>query len=154
MVNGIPDVLQSKSSSPSSSSAVQVGTLHHFLIKRGALLPISVLNIVKGHHLQLSTLPRLFCNFHWFNIKVPLIFTASTLRPLRLIILLSSKKCRTFQPRGQLNHHLVLLVSIPMCLWSLSIQVVCILFSILSDLIAKDALSFRMPTIKQVRQLI
>ena len=68
--DGIPDVLQSLTSSPSSVSLVQVGTLPKFLYQwRSITSNRFVLNIVKGHHLQLRCYPLLFHDFRWFNIK-------------------------------------------------------------------------------------
>ena len=53
-----------------SSSIVQVGTLTNILDQwRGITLNRFVLNMVEGHHLQLSCDPPLFYNFRQFNIK-------------------------------------------------------------------------------------
>ena len=50
--DSIPEVLQSLTSSPSSSLVVQVGTLPKFLINGEILLPNRcMLNMVEGHHL-------------------------------------------------------------------------------------------------------
>ena len=67
----IPDVLQfTTSSSSSTSSVVQVGALPKFLDQwRSITSNRFMLNMVKGHHLQLRSCPSLFCNFKWFNIK-------------------------------------------------------------------------------------
>ena len=68
---GIPVVLQSITSSPLSSSVVQVGTLPKFLDQwRSIRCNRCVLNMVKGHYLQLRYFPPLFYNFEQFNIKV------------------------------------------------------------------------------------
>ena len=62
-------VLQSTSSSPSSSHVVQVHTLPKILDHWGSLtFNRFVLNIVKVHHPQLMWNPPLFHNFKWFNI--------------------------------------------------------------------------------------
>ena len=67
-LDGIPDVIQSATSS--SLFVVQACTLPNFLDQwRKITSNRFVLNIVKGHHLQLSYHPPLFCNFKWFNIK-------------------------------------------------------------------------------------
>ena len=69
MGDGIPDVLQC-TTSPFSSSFVKVGTLSKFLDKwRSITFNRFVLNMVKGHHLQLRSCPPLFHNFKWFNMK-------------------------------------------------------------------------------------
>ena len=64
----IPDVSQSSFSS--SSSVVWVVTLPKFLDQWGSIISNSfVLNIVKGHHLELRYHPLLFHNFRWLTIK-------------------------------------------------------------------------------------
>ena len=61
----VPDVSQSSS----SSSVVRVGTLPKFLDQWKSITSNRfVLNMVKGHHLQLRCCSPLFCNFGWFNI--------------------------------------------------------------------------------------
>ena len=109
-----------------NSSIVQVGTLPHFLIIERALLPIG-LCLILFKATTSSLVPNLCCS---------IILTSLTWRLLWFIILLSRRKCRSFQPRGQLNHQMVVLVCIPMCLWSLSIWLVYVIFLILSDLIS------------------
>ena len=70
MENDIPNHGQSTASSASSSSAAQVGTLPIFLDQGSSIASYRfVLNMVKGHHLQLRAQPQLFCNFQQFNIK-------------------------------------------------------------------------------------
>ena len=60
-------VLQSISSSQSSLSVVQVGTLCQFLDQFGSItFNTFVLNTDKGHHLQFRYHLPLFCNFKWF----------------------------------------------------------------------------------------
>ena len=71
--DGIHDVLLSIVSLTSSLSVVKVGTLSHFFNPwRSITSNRFVLNMVKGHHLQLRTWPPLFHKFHWFNIKAAL----------------------------------------------------------------------------------
>ena len=54
MGDSVPDVLQSTTSSPSSSSVVQIGTLPNILDQwRSITSDRLVHNVVKGHHLQL-----------------------------------------------------------------------------------------------------
>ena len=68
MGKGIPDM--SLTSSPSSSSVVQVGTLPKSLDQWRSITSIRfVLTMVKGHHLQLRCHPPLFHDIRWFNIK-------------------------------------------------------------------------------------
>ena len=70
MGNGISDVLQSLTSSSSSSSTVQPGALPRFLGQwRSITFKRCVLNMVEGHHLYLRSCSLLFHNFKWFNIK-------------------------------------------------------------------------------------
>ena len=58
----LPDVLQSTSSSPSSSSVVMVGTLPQSMdLWKSITTNCFVLNMVKGHHLLL------FCTLKRFN---------------------------------------------------------------------------------------
>ena len=62
----IPDVLQSSL----FSSIVQVSIIPVFLDQwRSITFNRFVLNMVKGHHLELRCCPPLFHNFRWFNIK-------------------------------------------------------------------------------------
>ena len=69
----IPDVPQPSTSSSSSSSTYapfQVGMLFKFLDQwRSITSNRFVLNMVRGHHLQLRSCPPLFCNFWHFNVK-------------------------------------------------------------------------------------
>ena len=66
--DGIPDLLQSITSSTSSSCVVQVGTLPKFLDQwRSITSNKFVLNMVKGHHLQLKHHPLSFYNLKQFN---------------------------------------------------------------------------------------
>ena len=63
-----------QSSSSSSSSVLQVGTLSKFPDQwRYITLNKFILNMVKAHHLQLRCHPLLFYNFRWFDIKVDLL---------------------------------------------------------------------------------
>ena len=67
--HGIPDVLQSTTSS-SSSSVVQSWTLPQFSDQwRSITSNWLVFNMVKDHHLQLRSCPPLFCNFKELNTK-------------------------------------------------------------------------------------
>ena len=71
---GTPDVLQSSTSSSSSSTSApfQVGMLFKFLDQwRSITSNRFVLNMVQGHHLQLRSHSPLFRNFWHFNVKVP-----------------------------------------------------------------------------------
>ena len=72
---GTPDVSQpsaSSSSSSSTSAPFQAGMLFKFLDQwRSITSNMFVLNMVRGHHLQLRSHPPLFCNFRHFNVKVP-----------------------------------------------------------------------------------
>ena len=74
MGNNVPDVLHSTSSSASSSSAVKVVTLPHFLDQwRRITSNRCVLNLVEGHHLQLRAMPPLVHNLQQFNFKLPMV---------------------------------------------------------------------------------
>ena len=54
----------------SSSSVVEAGKLPNFLDQcRSSTSSRLMLNMVKGHHLQIRCHPPLLCNFKWFNIK-------------------------------------------------------------------------------------
>ena len=67
MGDGIPDVLQSSTSSPSPSFIVQVSTLSKFLDQwRSITSNRFVLNVLKGHHLQHR------CCLPQFNIRAAL----------------------------------------------------------------------------------
>ena len=70
-----PDVSQpstSSSSSSSTSAPFQVGIFFKFLDQwRSITSNRFVLNMVRGHHLQLRSRPTLFHNFQHFNVKVP-----------------------------------------------------------------------------------
>ena len=86
MGNDVPDVLQSTTSSPSSPSLVQVGTLKKFLDQwRRITSNRFVLNMVEGHHLQLM------CHLHY-----SMILNALTSRLLWLNIPLSRRSLMTF----------------------------------------------------------
>ena len=66
-----PDVSQSSASSSSSSAVFQVGMLFKFFNQWTSITSNRyVLNMVWGHHLQLWSCPPLFCNFWQFNVKV------------------------------------------------------------------------------------
>ena len=68
--HNVPGVLQSTSSSPSSSPVVQGGTLPTNLNQsRSITVSRFVLNMVKGHHLQFRWHCLLCHNFKWFIIK-------------------------------------------------------------------------------------
>ena len=69
-MDSIPDVLQFTALSTSFSSVVQGGAQPEFLDQwRSITSKGFVLNMAKGHHLQLRHHPPLFHNFIWFNIK-------------------------------------------------------------------------------------
>ena len=69
MWDDIPDGIQSKTSSI-SSSVVQISTLPNFLDWwRSITFNRFVLSLVKGYHLQLQKWPPLFSNFKRFSIK-------------------------------------------------------------------------------------
>ena len=71
---GTPDVSwpSTSSSSSSTSATFQVGMLFKFLDQwRSITSNRFVLNMVRGHHLQLRSRPPLFRNFRHFNVKVP-----------------------------------------------------------------------------------
>ena len=64
------DVLQSSVSSSSSSTVFQVGMLFKcFYQRRSITSNWFVLNMVEGHHLQIRSCPPLFCNLQQFNVK-------------------------------------------------------------------------------------
>ena len=66
----IPDVSQSTASLSSSYLVLQVGMLFQFLDQwRSIISNRFVLNMVRGHHLQLRSCPPLFHNFWQFNVK-------------------------------------------------------------------------------------
>ena len=68
--DSICDVLQSTTSSTLSSYVMKVDTLPKLLDQwRSIIYNRFVLNIVKGHHLQLRYHPILFHIFKWCNIK-------------------------------------------------------------------------------------
>ena len=71
---GTPDVSQpsaSSSASSSTSALFQVGMLFKFFDQwRSITSNRFVLNMVRGHHLQLRSRPPLFHNFQHFNVKV------------------------------------------------------------------------------------
>ena len=70
---GTPDVPQpstSSSSSSSTSAPFQVGMLFKFFYQWKSITSNRfVLNMVWGHHLQLRSHPPLFCDFWHFNVK-------------------------------------------------------------------------------------
>ena len=105
-----PDVSQSTASSSSSSSVFQVGMLSNVLHQSRIITSNRfVLNMVHGHHAQLRSCPLLFCNIQQFNVQ--------------LIIPLLRRRWISCFLRDHLNHLLVVLVSIPVCLLFLSILV-------------------------------
>ena len=128
-----------------SSSVVQYGALPHFLVQwRSITSNRLVLIMVKGHHVQYRAKLLLFCNFSWCNIKTALVH-----HPV------IQKEAWELLEKLVVNHQLVVLVSIPMCLWFLSVCVVYILLFIWKKVYCYMHIhSFRMPTIKQVWQLI
>ena len=65
----IPDVLQSTASSSFSFSVIQFGTLSCFGSVEEHYFNRFVLNMVKGHHLQLRSHPPLLGNFKVFSVK-------------------------------------------------------------------------------------
>ena len=69
-----------------------------------------VLNMVQGHHLQLRSCPPLFSDFWHFNVKV-----AAASHPV------IQKELISFLLREQYNLPQVVLVSVPACLWYLSV---------------------------------
>ena len=70
MGDGIPDVLLSMASSPSSLFIVQVSMLANFLHQWETITSNSIVHdLLKVYHLQLRCDPPLFSNFRWFNIK-------------------------------------------------------------------------------------
>ena len=110
---GTPVVSQSLASSSSSSAVFQVGILLNFLDQGEALLLT---------HLCLS----------WFRVTIfslgPILpcsvpSGSSMSRWLQLIIPLLRRRCISCFLREQLNHLLAVLVSIPACLWFLSVLV-------------------------------
>ena len=67
----VPKASTSSSSSSSTSTMFQVGMLFKFFDQWGSITSNSfVLNMIRGHHLQLRSHPPLFCDFRYFNIKV------------------------------------------------------------------------------------
>ena len=62
-----------------------------------------MLNVVKGHHLSLRAWFALLCNFHWFIIKASIVYHPVIQRELQELL-----------AKGQLNHQVVELVTIPM----------------------------------------
>ena len=68
---GTLDVLHCTTSSTASSYIMQVGRLSQLLDQwRSITSSRFVLNVFKGHHLQLKCHAWLFWNFKWFNIEV------------------------------------------------------------------------------------
>ena len=66
-----PDVSWFSASSSSSCAVFQVGMLFKFFDQwRSITCNRFVLNMVQGNHLQLWSIPPLFCNFWQFNLKV------------------------------------------------------------------------------------
>ena len=104
---------------------MQVGTLPHSLDQwRSITSSVFVLNMVIGHHIQLRVLSPSFCDFHQFNIKVVLGHHPVIREEVQELL-----------AKWEVGPQLVVLVSITVYWWFLSIQVVNILFSVLSDLI-------------------
>ena len=67
---GVPQPSTSSCSSSSTSAMFQVGMLFKFFDQwRSITSNRFVLNMVRGHHLQLRTCPPLFCDFLHFNVK-------------------------------------------------------------------------------------
>ena len=64
-----------------------------------------VLYMVKGHHLQLCKQPPLFRDFKWFNFKAPGMHCPMIQEEVQEVL-----------ARGPLNHSLVVLVFIILCL--------------------------------------
>ena len=83
-----------------------------------------VLNMVKGHHIQLGCHPPLFRNFKWFNSTA-----AKTHYPI------IQKRLMSRYPRMPLDHQLVVLAFIQLYLLFLDALVVYDQYQILSDLI-------------------
>ena len=70
--DGICNGLESTTSSILFSSIVHIGIPPHFLDQLRSITSHGfVLNIIKGHYLQLWCHHQLFCNFKWFNIQAP-----------------------------------------------------------------------------------
>ena len=102
--NDIPDVLQSTTSSPLSSSVVQVGTLPQFLDQwRSSTFNRLVLNMMKGHHLQLRC-----------HTLFSIISNGAKLRLLWFIIPFSKRQWMSHYPGVPLKHSLVVLASTQM----------------------------------------
>ena len=75
---GTPDVSWSSASSSSSSAVFQLGILFKFFDPCRSITSYSfMLNMVRGHHLQLWSHPPMFHNFWQYNVKV-----ASTPHPI------------------------------------------------------------------------
>ena len=126
MGNGVPDVLQSTTSSTSPSSIVQFGILLQFSDWWRSITSNSlVLNRIKGHHLLCRCHPPLFCIFKWFNIKAVIAH-----------YLLSRRRWMSYQPRASLNHEVLVLAFIQMYLQFLGLLVFCDPYPVLSDSIA------------------
>ena len=118
----VPDVLQSSS----CSYVVKAGTLPEFLDQwRNISSNRFVVNMVKGHHLQLR-----------FALCYSIISGILVLRLLLLIIPLFRRRWMNWFLRVLLNHPLVDLVFTPTYLLFLSICVDYIPFSTLSSLIS------------------
>ena len=67
----VPQPSPSSSSSSSTSATFQVGMLFKFFDQWKSITSNRfVLNMVRGHHLQLRSHPPLFCDFQHFNVKV------------------------------------------------------------------------------------
>ena len=96
---GICDVLQSITTSPSSSYLVWVGTLPQFLDPwRSITSSKFVLNMVKGHHLQLSAMLYYYIILHLCKIKA-----GTAHHPI------IHKDLDELLTKVPLNHHLVVL---------------------------------------------
>ena len=96
MGSGIPDMLQSTTS---SSSIVEFVTVFQFLEQRGSITSNRfVLNIVKGHHIDLRC-----------HLLFSIILNGLILKLFHMIILLFRRKWISHCPRVPLNHLLVVL---------------------------------------------
>ena len=103
-----------------------------------------MLYMVQGHHLQLRSCPPLFCSFWQFNVK-----EAAVHHPI------IQKRGMSCFLREQLNHPLVVMVSIPVCLLFLDILVASGSYLNLKQFnCCWHIPSFKVPTIRHVWQLI
>ena len=107
----VPEPPVSSASSSSTSAAFQVGMPFNFFDQwRSITSNRFVLNMVQGHHLQLRSLPPLFCNFWQFNVKA-----AAAHHPI------IQKEVDELLAKGTTDPVQVVLVFILVCLWFLSI---------------------------------